>query len=123
MHARNFGFRLLKPYLTFGYLTCFDRSKQISTLHPIRLQMFLKNKLVPTVFVFRRKKYLVANIFIRKKYLLCMGFDRKIKMTLLKYRYLLYFTETHNIEKIFINRKSQIFNHLFSSTDNKKLLN
>ena len=30
----NFGIGLLKLYLIFGYLTCFVRSKQISTLHP-----------------------------------------------------------------------------------------
>ena len=34
---RNFGFGLLKSYLTVGYftyVTCSDRSKKISTLHP-----------------------------------------------------------------------------------------
>ena len=31
---RNFEFGLLKSYLTVGYLTCSDRSKKISTLHP-----------------------------------------------------------------------------------------
>ena len=32
---RNFGFGLLKSYMTFGYLTCSDRSKNMSTLHHI----------------------------------------------------------------------------------------
>ena len=32
---RNFRFGLLKSYLTFGYLTCSDRSKNMSTLHHI----------------------------------------------------------------------------------------
>ena len=31
---RNFGFGLLKSYLTFSYFTCSDRSKKMSTLHP-----------------------------------------------------------------------------------------
>ena len=30
----NFKFGLLKSYLTFGYLTCSDRSNKMSTLHP-----------------------------------------------------------------------------------------
>ena len=28
--CQNFGFGLLKSYLTFGYLTCYDQSKKIS---------------------------------------------------------------------------------------------
>ena len=35
----KFGFGLLKSYLTLGQLTCSDRSKKMSTLHPTVLSI------------------------------------------------------------------------------------